>query len=241
MYKSLSLPLLVTLFMHGLILAVVLINAPESTPIVKRAVTKYIKAELVTLEKPKVKKRAPKRQPTPKANSKVKQRALAEKKKVAQKKVKQEQAKLQLKQQQLEKQQQEQHRLDKQRRLREQFEQEIADAIERENVLVQAETDAQLANSYIALITEVIQNNWSRPPSARNNMETELALRLVPTGQVVSVEVVRSSGNAAFDRSAESAVLKAERFPELQQVPARIFEQYFRRLRLKFRPEDLRL
>ena len=107
--------------------------------------------------------------------------------------------------------------------------------------MLAAETDTQLASSYIALITEVIQRNWNRPPSARNHMQAELALQLVPTGEVVSVRVIKSSGNSAFDRSAENAVLKAERFPELQQMPARVFERYFRRLNLIFKPEDLRL
>ena len=244
MYKALTLPLLITLFIHGLMVAVILIDAPESRPMVKKAATKYIKAELVTLEKPKVKKIVkPKPAAKPKKskpnNSKLKQQQkLAEAKKIEQQKALQAQQKKALEQKQ---QQALQQQRDKQRQLREQAEQELAEAIEQENQLALAQSDADVANSYIALITEVIQNNWSRPPSARNNMETELALKLVPTGEVISVKVVKSSGNEAFDRSAETAVLKAERFPELQQVPARVFEQYFRHLRLKFRPEDLRL
>jgi colicin import membrane protein len=71
-------------------------------------------------------------------------------------------------------------------------------------------------------------------------MEVLLALQLIPTGEVVSVTVVRSSGNTAFDRSAINAVEKAERFPELQNLPSREFEKTFRRFRLLFRPEDLR-
>jgi TonB family protein len=242
MYKALTLPLIATLFFHGLIITVILIDAPKVKPMVKRAVTQYIKAELVTLAKPvpkKILKPKPKAKTKPKpkqkkSDDKAKQKAIIEKKAAIQKKARQ-----QLKQQQVEKQLLEKQQ--EQQRLKEQAEKEFADAIEQENALLQVESDAELANSYIALITEVIQNNWSRPPSARNNMEAELALQLVPTGEVVSVSVVRSSGNSAFDRSAETAVLKAERFPELQQLPVRVFEQYFRRLRLKFRPEDLRL
>ena len=59
-------------------------------------------------------------------------------------------------------------------------------------------------------------------------------------GEVVSVQVLRSSGNSAFDRSAVNAVEKAGAFPELQQLPGREFEKTFRRFRLLFRPEDLR-
>ncbi len=104
----------------------------------------------------------------------------------------------------------------------------------------QALSESQMADSYAALIQSVITNNWSRPPSARNGMEVLLSLQLIPTGEVINVTVLRSSGDAAFDRSAINAVEKADRFPELQKLPPRVFERQFRRFRLLFKPEDLR-
>ena len=71
-------------------------------------------------------------------------------------------------------------------------------------------------------------------------MEALLQVQLIPTGEVVSVSVLKSSGDSAFDRSAVNAVEKAGSFPELQKLPSREFERQFRRLRLLFRPEDLR-
>jgi TonB family protein len=117
---------------------------------------------------------------------------------------------------------------------------ELSMALEAEDILLEQASDLEVTQSYVALITRVIQDNWSRPPSARNDMEAELVIQLIPTGEVVSVSVARSSGQAAFDRSAVRAVEKAGRFPELQQVPARIFNKDFRTLRLKFKPKDLR-
>lgn len=101
-------------------------------------------------------------------------------------------------------------------------------------------TADQMSASFVALIQRTVINNWSRPPSARNGMECELAVQLVPTGEVVSVTVIRSSGNPAFDSSAVNAVQKAGAFPELQKLPSGEFERKFRRLNLIFRPEDLR-
>jgi len=101
-------------------------------------------------------------------------------------------------------------------------------------------TADEMSASFIALIQRTVVNYWSRPPSARNGMECELVVQLIPTGEVVSVTVVRSSGNAAFDRSAVNAVQKAGAFPELQKLPAGEFEKRFRRLNLIFKPEDLR-
>ncbi|RLA52270.1 MAG: cell envelope integrity protein TolA [Gammaproteobacteria bacterium] len=101
-------------------------------------------------------------------------------------------------------------------------------------------TAEEMAASYAALIQQTVVNYWSRPPSARNGMEALLAIQLIPTGEVVSVTVLKSSGNTAFDRSAVNAVEKAGSFPELQSLPTREFEKTFRRFRLLFRPEDLR-
>ena len=97
-----------------------------------------------------------------------------------------------------------------------------------------------MAASYAALIQQTVVNYWSRPPSARNGMEALLEVQLVPTGEVVSVSLLRGSGNSAFDRSAMNAVEKAGSFPELQNLPTREFEKNFRRFRLLFKPEDLR-
>lgn len=100
-----------------------------------------------------------------------------------------------------------------------------------------SEADEVAAQSYRQGIYQKIVDNWSRPPSARNFMEAELQVELVPTGDVVAVTVIKSSGSAAFDSSAEAAVKKARRF----EVPkeSRLFETRFRKFRLLFRPEDL--
>jgi colicin import membrane protein len=68
-------------------------------------------------------------------------------------------------------------------------------------------------------------------------MEALLLVELVPTGEVVNVTVLESSGDAAFDRSAEAAVRKARRF-EVPKEPD-MFEEHFRQFTLLFRPEDL--
>lgn len=120
---------------------------------------------------------------------------------------------------------------------------DLARAMAEEEEVLAAEaavTADEMAASYAALIQRTVINYWSRPPSARNGMEAVLIVQLVPTGEVVSVRLERSSGNSAFDRSAMNAVEKAGSFPELKNLPANEFEKNFRRFRLLFRPEDLR-
>jgi colicin import membrane protein len=110
-------------------------------------------------------------------------------------------------------------------------------AIAEESADLQAGTEDMVAQSYQAGIYELVRQNWSRPPSARNGMSAKLQVELIPTGEVVAVTIIESSGNSAFDRSAEQAVKRARRF----EVPAEnsIFERYFRRFYFLFQPDDL--
>lgn len=125
----------------------------------------------------------------------------------------------------------------RQRRLAELARQSFARALESEASELAEGNDDQVAASYRFGIYRRVVANWSRPPSARLGMEAKLLVELIPTGRVVSVTVVESSGNAAFDRSAEAAVNKAREF----EVPAEseLFESHFRNFSLLFRPEDL--
>ena len=117
---------------------------------------------------------------------------------------------------------------------------DLARAAAEEAEELAAATAQEMSASYAALIQQTVINYWSRPPSARNGMETLLSIQLIPTGEVVSVSIVKSSGNSAFDSSAVNAVQKAGSFPELQNLPSGEFERTFRRFSLLFRPEDLR-
>ena len=119
--------------------------------------------------------------------------------------------------------------------------QRLDDAMRKEEQQHQAELAEAQSQSYVNMIAARIEQNWSRPPSARRGMQVELLLQLVPTGQVVNVTITKSSGNAAFDRSAEQAVRRIDRFSELKNMPPELFEQNFRQLRLVFNPKDLRL
>ena len=112
--------------------------------------------------------------------------------------------------------------------------------------LVDAEIAAAGANEpslrdvVAANIQASVTNRWTRPPSARNGMVSILSIQLVPTGELVGVSVLQSSGNTAFDRSAVTAVERTGRFPEVAKLDNQTFEANFRRFQLIFKPEDLR-
>ncbi|HSB94898.1 MAG TPA: cell envelope integrity protein TolA [Spongiibacteraceae bacterium] len=116
----------------------------------------------------------------------------------------------------------------------------LAKAMAAEEDAMAAANSQEAITSYQAVIQRAVQNNWSRPPSARVGMKCILMVQLIPTGEVVDVQLVKSSGDDAFDRSAITAVKKAGQFPELKNLKPAEFEKNFRRLTMPFTPEDLR-
>lgn len=114
-------------------------------------------------------------------------------------------------------------------------EQEAADAAAAEV----ASSEFEMVQSGTAIIQQAVQSVWSRPPSARNGMRAILQIRMLPTGELVDAVITESSGDPAFDRSAENAVYSAAPFRELQALPINVFNENFRSLSLIFQPEDL--
>ena len=224
--------MLVSIVIHALVIAMLIVQWEPEKSARKTAPPKYVQAKLIQMEekaKPKPKPK-PKAKPKPKPKAKPKAKPKPKPKAKPKPKVKPKpKAKPKV------------EPTPTPQPDNQQLEQNLASALADEEEFLVAENDEQLASSYSAYIFERVAGNWNRPPSARRGMEVELLIQLVPTGQVVSVMISKSSGNAAFDRSAEQAVHKAGRFDKLKELPPRVFEDYFRKLRLVFRPEDLRL
>jgi colicin import membrane protein len=87
---------------------------------------------------------------------------------------------------------------------------------------------------YEALIRQKVERSWARPPSAQKSLECLVRVRLVQSGEVMSAQVVRSSGNDFFDRSVENAVYKASPLPLPEDKS--LFD-HFRELEFIFKPE----
>lgn len=99
--------------------------------------------------------------------------------------------------------------------------------------------EQQLVAQYSAIIHDLITQNWQLPPSARNGMVAIVELRLTPTGEIISRNIVKGSGDALFDRSVLQAIDRVGSFPELKEVPIAVFERNFRVFNLEFTPQDL--
>ena len=89
-------------------------------------------------------------------------------------------------------------------------------------------------SKYKGMIRSQITRNWIFPASYQKGMRCKVLVRLIPSGDVVSVRILQSSGNIAFDRSVEMAVNKASPLP-VPKSDTGLFD-HFREVEFVFDP-----
>ena len=245
MKRDWFIPVLIACVLHLLVISVLLMGWDSSVEYKPVVVPRHIQAKVVELKpkpvkakpakkirKPVVKKTRPKKPKKPKKVTPVKKNPPQKKvtKPAVTKKI--EPVKKEPVKPQVEDEKMEEQKLAEQKRLR-----ELADALAEEGRQQQLALEQEKVQSYSQQIRSDIENKWSRPPSARNGMEVTLTIQLVPGGELIDVQVIKRSGNDAFDTSAVNAVRKVEKF----EVPEddKLFDKYFRKLTLPFRAEGL--
>jgi len=128
-----------------------------------------------------------------------------------------------------------------QKRMREELAREqaqIADARERQAIRDQLARESTSASAhaldeYVGRIRAKVRGNWILPPELKGNPEAVFNVVQLPTGEVLSVKLARSSGIAAYDDAVERAILKSSPLPRPDRP-----ELFSRELRLTFRPKD---
>jgi colicin import membrane protein len=258
--KFLTLPVALSVSMHAILLVLVTGNWASAKPEETVYRPHFVNATLIELKpkaiaapqqpKPQVlenkkrqeqerrqqeeRKKAEAKKEQERKTQEAKAKAKAEQERLV--KVKAEQARAKAEEEKKRKAAEERKRLEQQREAQERLEA----ALQKEEQFLSDTSDSENVKSYESVIQQRVIENWSRPPSARNGMRAVLEISMVPTGQVVNVRVIQGSGDLAFDRSAEQAVKRVDRFSEIQGMPNDIFERHFRVFNLLFQPEDLR-
>lgn len=68
-------------------------------------------------------------------------------------------------------------------------------------------------DKYMNLIENKIYQNWIKPPSTNKGLVCELQVQLIPTGEVINIELSKSSGDPVYDQSVMAAVRRASPLP----------------------------
>jgi len=116
--------------------------------------------------------------------------------------------------------------------------QQFAAAQEQQRIKEQLARDASAARSralaaWTDKIRAKIRGNIVLPPDLKGNPEALFLVTQLPTGEVLQVQLVISSGNTAYDDAVYRAILKSSPLPK-PDTPG-LFE---RELKLTFRPRD---
>lgn len=116
---------------------------------------------------------------------------------------------------------------------RERVERERAEQQAERERAEQAAAKGRVVDEYKAKIQNKITRNIVMPPGVPDNALAVFRVTLLPGGAVLSADLEKSSGNAAYDNAVERAILKSDPLP-LPPDPA-LFKD-FRVFKLKFRP-----
>ena len=125
----------------------------------------------------------------------------------------------------------EQRALDQQRaerELRELIAKQQADAARKA-----AAARASALGEYISKIQAKVRGGWILPQDLQGNPEAIFLVIQLPTGEVLSTKLLKSSGNPAYDTAVERAILKASPLPLPSDRAL-----FARELKLTFRPRD---
>ena len=105
-------------------------------------------------------------------------------------------------------------------RRRKQDERARPELLAREQQRLEQERKAVFAKAleeYIGAIHSSVARNWRRPTGVPPGLKCTVIVVQATNGQVLRVEIIQSSGNVAFDRSVEQAVLAASPLPPPRQ------------------------
>lgn len=98
-----------------------------------------------------------------------------------------------------------------------------------------AAQDEQATITFSQAIQHKVNTRWIKPISSGKGLHSTIRVKLLPSGDVMDVSIIRSSGDSVFDRSAENAVRKASPLP----VPKdrALFAKKFRTFIFEFKPK----
>ena len=78
-----------------------------------------------------------------------------------------------------------------------------------------------------------MRGNIVLPPDLQGNPEAHFLVVQLPTGEVLSSRLVKSSGHRGYDEAVERAILKSSPLPRPERP-----ELFSRELKLTFRPRE---
>ena len=105
-----------------------------------------------------------------------------------------------------------------------------------EEAEVEVSKEQQEIALYAQRIISTIEDAWMKPRNIPENLVANLRLKIRPSGRIIGVDLIKSSGNIRFDNSALQAVRRVEVFNFFNSIPKTLFEKEFQVISISFNP-----
>lgn len=105
-----------------------------------------------------------------------------------------------------------------------------------EEAEVEVSKEQQEIAMYAQRIISTIEDAWMKPRNIPENLVANLRLKIRPSGRIIGVDLIKSSGNIRFDNSALQAVRRVETFNFFNSIPKTVFEKEFQVISISFNP-----
>ena len=105
-----------------------------------------------------------------------------------------------------------------------------------EEAEVEVSKEQQEIAMYAERIISTIEDAWMKPRNIPENLVANLRLKIRPSGRIIGVDLIKSSGNIRFDNSVLQAVRRVEVFNFFNSIPKTLFEKEFQVISISFNP-----
>ena len=105
-----------------------------------------------------------------------------------------------------------------------------------EEAEVEVSKEQQEIAMYAQRIISTIEDAWMKPRNIPENLVANLRLKIRPSGRIIGVDLIKSSGNIRFDNSVLQAVRRVEVFNFFNSIPKILFEKEFQVISISFNP-----
>ena len=82
-----------------------------------------------------------------------------------------------------------------------------------------------------------IEGIWVRPNTLKKGMYADFSLRIDRSGIINEVNIMKTSGNEAFDRAAMNAIKKYKKIKGMDKIDEETYRIYFANFILRFNPD----
>ena len=125
-------------------------------------------------------------------------------------------------------------KVDKKKQLNSDSKRKLEDQIA-ETKLLKERREVQIT---IALIQDRINSIWKKPSLGNKNIQSEFVINLAPSGEILSFDLISSSGDKVFDESALAALSSISFITEVNGLERKYFERNFRSFNLVFKSKN---